>query len=112
MSRWPSPMRALAYAVILVTILGAGAVAQSKRPDPALERLPQGEGRDAVIEFCAGACHSADRLVNARKTSQEWRVTVLQMVSNGAQLFPEDIDTVTKYLSTNLSTSSSAVPHP
>ena len=74
------------------------------RSDPSAAKLPQGEGREAVVEFCAGACHPADRLLNARKTPDEWHKTVLQMVSNGAQLFPEDVDTVTKYLSTYLGT--------
>jgi hypothetical protein len=93
-------MRILPLTLSVLAFITA-AHAQS-RPDPSAAKLPPGEGREAVIEFCAGACHPADRLLNARKTPEEWHKTVLQMVSNGAQLFPEDVDTVTKYLSTTL----------
>ena len=55
-----------------------------------------------MIENCAGACHSSDRILNARKTPAEWRKTVEQMVSNGAQLFPEEVDAVTKYLTEHI----------
>ena len=90
---------------ILFLSLGSVGVAQTRQPDPFASKLPDGEGKQAVLEFCAGACHLSDRLANAHKTPEEWRKTVLQMVSNGAQLFPEDVDVVTKYLSTYLSTS-------
>jgi hypothetical protein len=33
----------------------------------------------------------------------EWHKTVMLMVALGDQLFPEDVDTVTNYLSTYLS---------
>jgi hypothetical protein len=94
-------------AALFACLLSSTTHAQSK-PDPSAAKLPPGEGREAVVEFCAGACHPADRLLNARKTPEEWHKTVLQMVSNGAQLFPEDVDTVNKYLSTYLSTGTPA----
>jgi hypothetical protein len=101
----PPPLRervgAGGVALAVTMALAITALAQTKRPDPSIAKLPPGAGRDAVIEFCAGACHPVDRIVNARKTPAEWKKTVLQMVSNGAQLFPEDIDTVTNYLVVN-----------
>jgi len=93
---------------ILIVAFGSLAAAQSRQNDPFASKLPDGDGKQAVLEFCAGACHLSDRLINAHKTAEEWRKTVLQMVSNGAQLFPEDIDTVTKYLAANLSSSAPA----
>jgi mono/diheme cytochrome c family protein len=95
-------MNTLPSAFALILALSSAAAAQTKPAGSSAATLPPGEGREAVMEFCAGACHPVDRIMNARKTPDEWRKTVLQMVSNGAQLFPEDIDTVTKYLSTNL----------
>ena len=77
--------------------------AQTRGGDAGAARLPDGEGKEAVVEFCAGACHPSDRFLNLRQSPEEWRKTVLQMVSNGAQLFPEDIDAVSKYLGTYLS---------
>ena len=82
--------------------------AQEHQPDPFAAKLPDGPGKDAVLEFCAGACHLSDKILAAHKTGAEWRKTVLQMEANGAQLFPEDVDTITKYLSTYLSTDSAA----
>jgi hypothetical protein len=74
-----------------------------RRIDEAASKLPDGDGRSEVIAFCAGACHPAARIVNMRQTPAEWHKTVLLMVAFGAQLFPEDAETVTKYLSTYLS---------
>jgi hypothetical protein len=93
-------------ALIVLTLLGAGsaALAQSQQPDPFAAKLPEGPGKEAVLEFCAGACHQSDKLLAAQKTAAEWHKTVLQMVTNGAQLFPEDVDTVSKYLATYLAT--------
>ncbi|HEV8015147.1 MAG TPA: hypothetical protein VGP48_06420 [Stellaceae bacterium] len=84
--------------------LAATAAAQGNQPDPFAAKLPEGPGKDAVLEFCAGACHQSDKLLAAQKTAAEWHKTVLQMVTNGAQLFPEDVDTVSKYLATYLAT--------
>lgn len=96
-----------AMLALLVGVIGLGSrafsVGQMRRPDPFAAKLPDGEGKQAVLEFCAGACHLSDHFVDLRKTPDEWRKTVLQMVANGAQLFPEDVDAITKYLSTNLS---------
>jgi hypothetical protein len=89
-------------ACVLLLCLGAAALAQTRRPDPFASKLPDGEGKQAVLEFCSGACHLSDHFVDLRKTQDEWRKTVLQMVANGAQLFPEDVDTITKYLATYL----------
>ena len=99
--------RCLLAGVLAVGLASIG-VAQTRQPDPFASKLPDGDGKQAVLEFCAGACHLSDRLANAHKTPEEWRKTVLQMVSNGAQLFPEDVDTVTKYLSTYLSSGAPA----
>ena len=86
----------------IIMALYAGSAAQARQADPLADRLPQGEGRQLVIDNCAGACHSADRILNAHKTSAEWRKTVEQMVSNGAQLFPDEVDLISKYLSEHI----------
>lgn len=90
--------------VAVVACLAATALAQGTQPDPFAAKLPDGPGKDAVLEFCAGACHQSDKILAAQKTAAEWHATVLQMVRNGAQLFPEDVDAVTKYLAAALAT--------
>ncbi len=77
-----------------------------RRIDPAVAKLPDGDGKIAVIELCAGACHPASRFVNMRQSRDQWHKTVMSMVARGAELFPEDVDTVTNYLGTYLSNSS------
>ena len=98
-------MRAVIIAVAaLAGGIAASAFAQGHSADPFAAKLPDGPGKDAVLEFCAGACHQADKILNAQKTAAEWHQTVLQIERNGAQLFPEDVDTVSKYLATYLAT--------
>jgi hypothetical protein len=98
----------LAIIVVAAGIAAAGLVsiswAQERQPDPFAGKLPDGPGKDSVLEFCAGACHQSDKIIAAQKTATEWHATVLQMVRNGAQLFPEDVDAVSKYLATYLAT--------
>lgn len=94
----------LLLACVFVIGLVATAAAQSQRQDQAADKTPDA-GAKAVTQLCAGVCHGADHFGFSKKTPDQWRITVLQMVSNGAQLSPEEIDTVTKYLAANLSTS-------
>jgi hypothetical protein len=89
-------------AAVLVSAAMSGAQAQ-RRVDPAAAKLPDGDGKSEVIAYCAGACHPAARFVNMRQSPAEWHKTVMLMVAFGAQLFPEDAATITKYLSTYLS---------
>ena len=91
-------------AVVIAAAIASAAWAQDRQPDPFAAKLPDGPGKEAVLEFCAGACHQSDKILAAHKTTEEWHATVLQMQRNGAQLFPEDVETVTKYLSSYLST--------
>jgi hypothetical protein len=91
--------------VVLTLLSGLGAQAQ-RRIDDAVAKLPDGDGKSEVIAYCAGVCHPASRFVNMRQSPQEWHKTVMLMVAFGAQLFPEDAATITKYLSTYLSTQS------
>ena len=91
-------------AVVIAAAIASAAWAQNRQPDPFAAKLPDGPGKDSVLEFCAGACHQADKILAAQKTGAEWHATVLQMQRNGAQLFPEDVDAVSKYFATYLAT--------
>jgi hypothetical protein len=92
--------------VIVAAALAAAAALSAqaqRRLDEAAFKLPDGDGRSEVIALCAGVCHPAARFANMRKSPAEWHKTVMLMVSFGAQLFPEDAEIVTTYLSTYLS---------
>ena len=89
-------------AAVLASTVMPNAQAQ-RRVDPAAAKLPDGDGKSEVIAYCAGACHPAARFATMRQSPAEWHKTVMLMVAFGAQLFPEDAATITKYLSTYLS---------
>ncbi len=104
--------RFIAAAMLAAALAGAamsGAEAQ-RRIDPAAAKLPDGDGKSEVIAYCAGACHPAARFATMRQSPAEWHKTVMLMVAFGAQLFPEDAATITKYLSTYLSSDHPAPP--
>jgi hypothetical protein len=93
-------------AALLAAALASAAMptAQAqRRVDLTAAKLPDGDGKSEVIAYCAGACHPAARFVNMRQSPAEWDKTVMLMVAFGAQLFPEDVATITKYLDTYLS---------
>jgi len=80
--------------------------AQGRAPEPALsqvEGLPPGEGRELVQNVCATACHDAAPLLLKRDGESGWRKSVERMVvQKGAQLFPDDLETLIRYLATRL----------
>jgi mono/diheme cytochrome c family protein len=61
--------------------------------------LPQGPGREILENNCE-ECHGPDRIVNKAWSKVKWRATVKDMVARGAELKPDEIDTLVDYLST------------
>jgi hypothetical protein len=62
--------------------------------------LPEAEGKQLVVELC-GTCHNLQKVVSSRKSDKEWERSVYDMVSRGAQIFPEEADQIVKYLAKN-----------
>jgi hypothetical protein len=60
--------------------------------------LPAGDGQQETKELC-GNCHNLQKTVLSRKTPQEWERTVNDMISRGAQIFPDEAEKIVKYLS-------------
>jgi hypothetical protein len=104
---WIAAVAGLLLAALVLVPLAAEA---QRRIDPAIAKLPDGDGKIAVIELCAGACHPASRFVNMRQSRDQWHNTVMSMVARGAELFPQDVDTVTNYLGTYLSNTAAPPP--
>jgi mono/diheme cytochrome c family protein len=89
----------LAAASILAGILASillnfGAEAQQSGPFPA------GAGRDIIAVACT-QCHQARPITQLRMGEAGWRRQVYNMVLRGAQIGPDEIDDVVKYLATN-----------
>jgi hypothetical protein len=68
--------------------------------------MPPGEGKDLTIQLCGTSCHDLGRTVNLRKEPKGWEQTVFDMISRGAQIFPDEAEKITKYLATNYATNS------
>ena len=62
--------------------------------------LPSGDGRDLVATACT-QCHALRPIATKRDGVGGWRATVEEMVIRGAQLFPEEAETVIRYLAAN-----------
>jgi cytochrome c5 len=61
---------------------------------------PPGPGLSVINERCS-TCHSTATVFNQRRTTEDWAATVQVMVDRGADLTPDDINTVVGYLSAN-----------
>ena len=62
------------------------------------ELLPPGKGKESVVMTCVG-CHNLKSVVTARKTRDDWAKSVADMIGRGAEIFPEELEPITAYLS-------------
>ena len=87
-------MRRFILAAASVLLLGFPSEAQQSNPFPA------GESRDLIAVACT-QCHRAGPITQLRMGEAGWRRQVYNMVLRGAQIGPDEIDDVVKYLATN-----------
>jgi competence ComEA-like helix-hairpin-helix protein len=62
--------------------------------------LPAGKGQEIVQQNCAG-CHVLKVVTSKRASKQQWSALVDQMISRGAEVPDEEIETVVDYLAKN-----------
>jgi competence protein ComEA len=88
----------------LVTIFFAlalgSASAQTTPPPSGPPTMPAGPGKAIIQEKCV-VCHALTVVTSKHSSRKEWDQVVNQMVSRGADLTDEEIDTVIEYLSKN-----------
>ncbi len=87
-------MRSFILAAAGILLLGFTAQAQQNNPFPA------GVGRDTIAAACT-QCHRAGPIVQLRMGEAGWRRQLYNMMLRGAQIKPDEIDDVVKYLATN-----------
>ncbi|MBX3279337.1 MAG: hypothetical protein KF868_15145 [Acidobacteria bacterium] len=75
---------------------GAGGM-QASRPIDASQALPDAEGKGLILATCV-QCHNLRTVTAQRKSAAEWRRTVDDMVSRGAQLTREESELAARYL--------------
>lgn len=66
----------------------------------AQSELPEGEGKDVVEDTCTD-CHSLRRIVIQRLDEEGWHGILREMLENGAAIDPDDMKTITVYLTKN-----------
>jgi competence ComEA-like helix-hairpin-helix protein len=86
-------------AVFLAVGLGS-ASAQTPPPAAGASSMPDGAGKPIVQRACA-ACHALTVVTSKHASQKEWDQVVNQMVSRGADLTDDEIDTVIEYLAKN-----------
>lgn len=62
--------------------------------------LPPGNGQAIVQQKCS-TCHALKVVTGKRASKQQWSTIVDQMVTRGADVADDDIETVVEYLSKN-----------
>lgn len=87
--------RAVSALIFIIAVLFPIALLWSADQWTAL--LPAGDGQQETKELC-GSCHNLQKIVQSRKTPQEWERTVNDMLARGAQIFPEEAEKITGYL--------------
>lgn len=71
--------------------------------------LPPGKGKAIVQRDCAG-CHALKVVTSKRASKEQWSALVDQMVSRGADVPDEEIETVVEYLAKNFGATKGAPP--
>ena len=90
----------IALFTAIVTISLAAGIAQ--KSDDEGTKLPEGKGRDLVASACT-QCHGLELTTSSERTLDEWKSVVNDMVSNGAALQEDEVETISQYLAKNFS---------
>ncbi|MBV8904887.1 MAG: hypothetical protein JOZ22_14740, partial [Acidobacteriia bacterium] len=91
---------------LLVTAALSSSFAQVPASDNAAANLPSGPGRDVFVQACS-KCHSVGTSTGKRRTPQEWRAVIQEMIGRGAQIDSSQAATIQEYLVANFSVSPS-----
>src|SRR6056300_1216278 len=82
---------------LLVGSLALCAVFHASAQDAAMSLLPEGEGREVVVNSC-GTCHSLGMVASERLSAQDWADTIDRMRGMGALISEEDEAIIHAYL--------------
>ncbi len=62
--------------------------------------MPDGEGKKLVTTLCVG-CHLLQIPLTQQKSQEQWRDTIDDMISRGAQIFDDETELMVGYLSSH-----------
>jgi competence protein ComEA len=84
-----------AFVLALTAVIAAGPAAV------VAGELPPGPGRDTLVRVCSD-CHGVDLFEGQRRTRDQWREVVNDMVARGANSTDDDTKAIVNYLATAL----------
>ena len=93
-------MRLATLAIFLVAAMGHSFAQASPPSGEITAPMPEGPGK-AIVQKACTMCHAVTVVTSKRASPKEWTSVVNQMVSRGADLTDDEIDTVISYLSKN-----------
>ena len=89
-----------ALGVILAASVALVAGQQNQAPQPSGEGLPDGPGKDVMVNAC-GTCHEGRRAASVRLTRDGWAAVIEDMRQRGARVSDEEFPVVLDYLTTH-----------
>ena len=85
--------------------MSAGAGAPGQESEETQDPSPVERGRQMYGQACI-QCHDPNYVLIQRKTEEEWRRTVHVMILRGAHVFPDEVESITAYLTATYGPSS------
>jgi competence protein ComEA len=85
---------------LVAVFLAAGLGSAPAQTTPSAAAMPDGAGK-AIVQRACSACHAVTVVTSKHASQKEWDQVVNQMVSRGADLTDDEIDTVIEYLAKN-----------
>ncbi|MEE8350098.1 MAG: hypothetical protein V3R94_11030 [Acidobacteriota bacterium] len=97
----PKKARVLTIAMFVGSALMLPALAVLLQSNEELaESMPAGEGKAMVTSVCT-TCHSLGTVLSNRGNHEDWEKKVNEMIARGAQIFPDEMETMVGYLAAN-----------
>jgi mono/diheme cytochrome c family protein len=94
-------MVSLICIILLVVLSGALLASCGSSSSPTTTAGGSSSEGQALMQARCSVCHSLNRITSAHKTADQWKTTVDQMISNGAQLSAQEEQTLVDYLAQN-----------
>jgi mono/diheme cytochrome c family protein len=92
--------RALLLAGVCLGVLSWPAVRAQNADAPSSVTIPQDANSPTFARVC-GNCHTPDRIVATRRSSDQWQEVIDNMITRGAKGSDDDFDAVFTYLMTH-----------
>jgi hypothetical protein len=90
--------------LLLITLVGTLLASCGSSSSPTTANTSSSSSNSAgqvLMQERCSICHPLDRVTSAHKSATEWKITVDRMIGHGAQLTPQEEQTLIDYLASN-----------